>query len=98
MVPLLLLLYAAGVSQPAELHGTVLDPQSLPVGSARVELTCSGATSVTSTNDSGSFTFQPHAPEDVCFVSVTHEGFAPFRQRIRADAGDGLVLRLRIAA
>src|SRR3954447_14570524 len=97
MVALLLLLYAASLTPSPELHGTVVDPQSLPISGARVELICLGEATATITDDSGSFALPRLVPQDTCSLSVTREGFAPFRQRIRSDARADLVLRLRLA-
>jgi hypothetical protein len=73
-----------------------LDPQDLPVRGARVELVCADRVKAVTTDQDGRFAVVAPSAGG-CILSVTREGFAPFRQRLSEPAGL-LVVRLQVAA
>jgi hypothetical protein len=93
----LLLLVSAVASSTGDVSGKVVDPQTLPVRGAQVELRCDAESTRTSTDDSGRFVLH-HAPtQTTCVLSVTREGFAPITQRIQPGTTGTILLRLRLA-
>ena len=90
MFPLAAALLAWSVS------GVVLDPQDLAVRGARVELQCEDRVEAARTDERGRFTVTATS-EDRCVLSITHEGFAPFRQRLSLS-GDHMIIRLQVGA
>ena len=77
------------------MSGVVLDPQDLAVRGARVEIVCANRVDVTTTDQQGRFAIAP-ASSDECALSVTREGFAPFRQ-ILAKQIEHFIVRLQLA-
>jgi len=96
-VVLLLLLVSAVASSTGDVSGKVVDPQSLPVRGANVELRCGAEVVRTSTGDSGRFVLSPVPSQTTCVLSVTREGFAKITQRIKPGTTDPLLVRLRLA-
>src|SRR4029450_3447342 len=93
----LLLLVSAVASSTGDVSGKVVDPQTLPVRGAQVELRCDAESTRTSTDDSGRFVLH-HAPtQTTCVLSVTREGFAPITQRIQPGTTGTILLALRLA-
>ena len=96
MVPLLLLVSAVA-SSTGDVHGKVVDPQTLPVRGAQVELRCDAESTRASTDDSGRFVIDHVPSQTTCVLSVTREGFATIRQAIKPGTTDTILLRLRLA-
>ena len=96
MVPLLLLVSALA-TPTVDVSGTVIDPQTLPIGGARVELLCDGEATHATTDDSGRFVLTGVLTENTCTLSVTREGFASVTQKIRPGRTGRILLRLRLA-
>jgi hypothetical protein len=80
-----------------ETSGTVLDPQDLPVASARVKLTCDGRARSAGTDANGRFVFSDAPDFNGCSLDVSRRGFAPVHERVRTGAAP-VVIRLRVAA
>lgn len=80
----------------ASVSGVVLDPQDLAVRDARVELQCPNQAEVAKTDEQGRFTVVAATQHD-CVLTITRDGFSPFRQRV--DGHGGVVfVRLTLAA
>lgn len=79
----------------ASVSGVVLDPQDLTVRDARVELQCANQAEVATTDEEGKFTVVA-ATEDGCVLTITRDGFAPFRQGVDRHGGP-VVVRLTLA-
>jgi carboxypeptidase family protein len=94
----LLLLASVVASSTGEVTGKVVDPQTLPVRGAQVELRCDATVTRTSTDDSGRFVVHDARSQTTCVLSITREGFAPITQRIEPGTTGILLLRLRLAA
>ena len=92
-----LILLASAVASTVDVSGRVVDPQTLPVRGAQVELRCDAEVTRTSTNDAGRFVFHDISSQTTCVLAVTREGFAPITQRIKPETTDPIVLRLRLA-
>ena len=80
----------------AGVAGVVVDPQDLSVRDARVELACGGRVQRATTDQHGRFAITDPA-DGPCVLSITRDGFAPFRGPLDRQQRDPLVVRLQIA-